>query len=57
MAYWWCLTHDRVEPDGGCAHAERLGPYETGKDAAEAIEHAHERSEVWDDADREWKGR
>ena len=57
MAYWWCLTHSRVEPDKGCAHAERLGPYETERDAAEALEHAHERSEEWDDEDREWQGR
>ena len=54
MSYWWCLTHRRVEPDEGCAHAERLGPYDTREDAASALERAHERTEAWDKQDEEY---
>lgn len=57
MAYWWCLKHGKVEGEDGCAHAERLGPYPTAQEAAHAIERAHERSDDWDQQDKEWQGR
>ncbi|MGB8022250.1 MAG: hypothetical protein WCF04_13555 [Candidatus Nanopelagicales bacterium] len=37
-----------VEPDEGCAHAERLGPYRTAEEATEALKRAKARSEAWD---------
>ena len=55
MSYWWCLNHSRVEPDAGCAHAERLGPYSTSEEAEQALERAHERSDHWDEDDRQWR--
>ncbi|HYN56819.1 MAG TPA: hypothetical protein VES03_06445 [Motilibacterales bacterium] len=48
MSYWFCLTHRDVEPDEGCAHAERLGPYPDRAAAEAALERAHTRSEAWD---------
>ncbi len=48
MSYWFCLTHSAVEPDEGCAHAERLGPYPDRETAQAALERAHRRSEAWD---------
>jgi hypothetical protein len=48
MSYWYCLTHAAVEPDVGCAHAERLGPYPDEETARAALERAHRRSEAWD---------
>ena len=48
MAYWFCLTHMAVEPDEGCAHAERLGPYADQTTAQAALDRAHQRSEQWD---------
>lgn len=53
MSYWFCLTHMAVEPDEGCAHAERLGPYRTREEAAQALERAKARTEAWD-ADPRW---
>ena len=52
MAYWFCLIHMAVEPDEGCAHAERLGPYPSREAAAAALERAHRRSEEWDNDPR-----
>lgn len=54
MSYWFCLTHMAVEPDAGCAHAERLGPYPDHAQAAAALERAHARSEAWDH-DPRWR--
>ncbi len=48
MAYWYCLTHNAVEPEQGCAHAERLGPYPDPETAADALERARRRTEAWD---------
>ena len=48
VSYWYCLSHNAVEPDEGCAHAERLGPYPDRAAAEEALERAHRRSEDWD---------
>lgn len=52
MSYWYCLTHNAVEPDEGCAHAERLGPYADEAAAQAALERAHARSEEWDNDPR-----
>lgn len=57
MAFWWCLQHSRTEPDEGCAHAERLGPYDTADAAAHALDRAAERTKSWDEADEEWNNR
>lgn len=53
MAFWFCLKHMAVEPDEGCAHADRLGPYEEHADAAAALEGARKRSQAWD-TDPKW---
>lgn len=57
MAYWWCLQHAAVEGEDGCAHADRLGPYETADEAAHALERAQQRSKAWDQQDKEWNDR
>jgi hypothetical protein len=46
--YWWCLEHEQVEMDEGCANTERLGPFDTADEAAAALENAQRRSEAWD---------
>jgi hypothetical protein len=55
MSYWWCLKHQRVEGEKGCAHATRLGPYETEAEAAAALDSAHRRSAEWDLQDEEYR--
>ena len=43
-----------VEPEEGCAHAERLGPYDTEDEAADALHRAAERPAAEDKRDHEW---
>lgn len=50
-SYWWCLNHSRVEDDHGCAHTDRLGPYDTPDDAAQALARARARTEAEDARD------
>jgi hypothetical protein len=53
--WWWCTTHEVVEPNDGCPNAVRLGPYESAKEAEHAVELAHERTEAWEAEDRAWE--
>jgi len=58
MASWWyCLNHNRVEDESGCAHTDRLGPYASPEDAAQALEKARQRTaaeDARDKADDDW---
>ena len=51
--YWWCLVHEKVETDDGCANTERLGPFDDYAEASTALEVARRRTEAWDN-DPEW---
>ena len=55
-AWWWCLKHSRVEHGPGCPNSDRLGPFETEREATNAIELARERNQNWTDEDRRWNG-
>ena len=48
MSWYYCLTHQRVEPEDGCANDQRMGPYETENEAASALERAAERNAAYD---------
>jgi hypothetical protein len=51
--YWFCLTHHTVEGKEGCRDQDRLGPYSTESDAAQALEKAAERTKAWE-SDPDW---
>lgn len=51
MSWYYCLAHQAVEPELGCANAERMGPYPTEGEAAEAMETARRRNEEFDAQD------
>jgi len=51
MQWYFCLEHQRVEPEDGCANAERLGPYESKEAAGQALERVAERNAAFDDDD------
>jgi hypothetical protein len=48
MSWYYCLVHQKVEPEVGCANAERLGPYATESEAAAALDLAKQRNESFD---------
>jgi hypothetical protein len=52
--WYFCLVHQRVETEKGCAHSERLGPFATQEEAERALQTAAERNEAWDE-DPRWK--
>lgn len=53
--WYYCLRHQRVEPEAGCRAVDRLGPYPDQETAARALEIAQERTEAADEADRRWR--
>ena len=57
MTQWWYdLVHNRVEPDSGGPNLQRLGPFDTKEEAANALEIARKRNEQWDEDENEWNG-
>ncbi len=55
MGQWWYnLRTQKVEPDEGGTNAERLGPFDTEEEAAQALETAAKRNEEWDAGENEW---
>ena len=51
--FWFCLKHHTVEGEQGCRNADRLGPYDSREEAANALEKVEERNEEWDN-DPDW---
>lgn len=48
MSWYYCLTHQRVEPDDGCANDQRMGPYDSEEQAAGALDRAAQRNAAFD---------
>lgn len=51
MSWYFCLVHQRVEPELACPNDERMGPYATEAEAADALHRARERNEAFDAGD------
>ena len=51
---YWSLVHSRVEGPEGDPNDQRLGPYATREEAANALETARRRTEEWDEAERRY---
>lgn len=49
--WYFCLKHQRVEPEDGCPAKDRLGPYASQDEAAHALQTVQRRNEEWDAAD------
>ena len=58
MPYWYNVDTRAVETDETRSqNANVLGPYDTEEAAANALQHARENTERWDEEDREWNER
>ncbi len=56
MAFWYNLSTGRVETDENKSQSDDLmGPYDTEADATNALDLARQRTERWDEEDREWE--
>ncbi len=54
-AWFYCLKHQTVEPEGQCKATDRLGPYPTPDAAAGALAALREREERLEAEDRQWR--
>lgn len=54
--WWYNIVTGKVEHGPGAPNSERLGPYETQGQAANALELARQRNEKWSQEDRVWNG-
>lgn len=58
MSYWYNVDTGAVEHDDDRSpDATTMGPYDTPEAAANALRTAREKTEHWDDEDREWAER
>jgi hypothetical protein len=51
--WYFCLKHNTVEPEVGCANKDRMGPYATQDEAAHAMQTAARRNEEWEAQDED----
>jgi hypothetical protein len=45
--WYWCLTHQEVEPASGCRLDDRMGPYATPEEARRWRERLEQRRDDW----------
>ena len=56
-SWYWCLEHDRPEPEGDqCRADDRMGPYPSREEAVNWRHKADQREERWKEQDRQWEG-
>lgn len=53
-AWYYCMKHERVEPEDGCKATDRLGPYPSPEAAEGGLQALHSREERLSEEDREW---
>jgi hypothetical protein len=54
--WYYCVKHGTVEEGPECAARDRLGPYATREEAANALQTAQVRNQVWEN-DPSWNDR
>jgi hypothetical protein len=58
VSYWYNTATGQVETDDDRGQAQDvMGPYETREEASRALQSARQRTEKWDQEDREWEER
>lgn len=57
MAFWYNIQSGQVESDEDRSQgADLMGPYQSREDAQRALQTASEKTEKWDEEDRQWEG-
>lgn len=51
--WYYCIKHAKVEEGPECPARDRLGPYATRREAANALETAKTRNQAWEN-DPNW---
>jgi hypothetical protein len=54
--FWFCLKHHAVEPFAGCGSHDRIGPFNTEAEAANALKTIADRERRYDAEDAAWDG-
>lgn len=55
MAFWFNVSTGQVEDDANKSPQDRLmGPYDTSAEAEQALSHAKENTDRWDEDDKAW---
>jgi hypothetical protein len=54
--FWFCLDHHTVEGFAGCGSRNRIGPFPSQEQAAQALQTVADREQRYEAADREWDG-
>lgn len=55
--WYWCLTHERPEPEGSQDSAgEVLGPYPSEQAARNWKQTNEARNQAWEEEDKRWEG-
>jgi len=54
--WWYNIVTGKVEHGPGAPNSQRLGPFDTEAEAANALELARKRNESWAEQDRQWNG-
>ncbi|WP_069811711.1 hypothetical protein [Streptomyces sp. TP-A0874] len=52
--WYYCIRHQKVEEGPECPARDRLGPYPTPGEAAQAMDTARQRNEDWE-TDPRWQ--
>lgn len=56
MSYWYNVDTGTVQSDAERGqNANVLGPYETAEEASRALETAREKTDRWDEEERQWE--
>lgn len=56
--WYWCLRHERAEPQGEeCGAQLRMGPYPSKEAARSYAETAQAREDTWAAEDERWESR
>ena len=58
MSYWFNTSTGQVETDDDRGQgADVMGPYASEAEARDSLKSARERTEKWDEQDRDWDSR